>query len=117
MLYELYLRSFACWVFFYAFAVVFQELFYNGVSNCLDPDQDQQSVGPDLGPNCLQCLSSDAKVASKAKSLSFNFNGFLDIFCCMCENMEIHASKILDTCALKFNSFLASSDFCECNGS
>ena len=24
------------------------------VSNSLDPDQDRRSVGPDLGPNCLQ---------------------------------------------------------------
>ena len=25
-----------------------------GVSNNLDPDQDLQNVGSDLGPNCLQ---------------------------------------------------------------
>ena len=31
------------------------------VSNGLDPDQDQPSVGPDLGPNCLQRLSADDK--------------------------------------------------------
>ena len=31
------------------------------VPNCLDPDQDQYSVGPDLGPNCLQRLSVDNK--------------------------------------------------------
>ena len=24
------------------------------MSNILDPDQDRQNVGPDLGPNCLQ---------------------------------------------------------------
>ena len=30
-------------------------------SNGLDPDQDQQSVGPDLGPNCFQRLSADDK--------------------------------------------------------
>ena len=29
------------------------------VSNCLDPDQAQQYVGPDLGPNCLQWLLTD----------------------------------------------------------
>ena len=29
------------------------------VSNGLDPDQDQLSVGPDLGQNCLQRLSAD----------------------------------------------------------
>ena len=27
------------------------------VPNCLHPYQDQHSVGPDLGPNCLQRLS------------------------------------------------------------
>ena len=29
------------------------------VSNRLDPDQDQDSVGSDLGPNCLQRFSAD----------------------------------------------------------
>ena len=28
------------------------------VSNRLDPDQDQQFVGPSLGPNCLQRLAA-----------------------------------------------------------
>ena len=31
------------------------------VSNGLDPDQDRSSVGPDLGPNCLQRFSADDK--------------------------------------------------------
>ena len=31
----------------------------SGVSNSLDPDQAQQNVEPDLGPNCLQRLSAD----------------------------------------------------------
>ena len=31
------------------------------VSNSLDPDQDQHSVGPGLGPNCLQSLSANEK--------------------------------------------------------
>ena len=30
-------------------------------SNYLDPDQDQHIVSPDLGPNCLQRLSTDDK--------------------------------------------------------
>ena len=30
-------------------------------SNGLDPDHDRRSVGPDLGPNCLQMLSADDK--------------------------------------------------------
>ena len=29
------------------------------VSNSLDPDLARQNVGPDLGPNCLQRLSTD----------------------------------------------------------
>ena len=29
------------------------------VSNSLDPDQALQKVGPDLGPSCLQSLSTD----------------------------------------------------------
>ena len=31
------------------------------MSNGLDPDQDRHSVGPVLGPNCLQRLSADNK--------------------------------------------------------
>ena len=31
------------------------------VLNCLGPDQDQCSVSPNLGPNCLQRLSADDK--------------------------------------------------------
>ena len=35
------------------------------VSNsCLDPDQEQHSVDPVLGPNCLQKLSADKKVTT-----------------------------------------------------
>ena len=30
-----------------------------GVANCLDQDQAQRFVGPDLDPNCLQRLSAD----------------------------------------------------------
>ena len=39
--------------------------FFNtiSVSNSLDPDQARHFVGPDLGPNCLQRLSADNKVA------------------------------------------------------
>ena len=31
------------------------------VKNCLDPDKDRRSVGPDLGLMCLQKLSADDK--------------------------------------------------------
>ena len=38
----------------------FFQLHYQSVKR-LDPDQDQQNVGPDLGPNCLEKLSADIK--------------------------------------------------------
>ena len=31
------------------------------VSNSLDPDQDRHSVGPGLGPNCLERFVADDK--------------------------------------------------------
>ena len=40
------------------------------MSKCLDPDQDRHSVGPDLGPNCLQRLSiSRRQVANRKKTV------------------------------------------------
>ena len=36
-------------------------------SNSLDPDQDQHSIGPDLGPNCLQRLSAGKKKSCRKK--------------------------------------------------
>ena len=42
------------------FKIFYQE--YNWSSNSFDPDQDQHSVGPDLGPNCLQRSSADNKI-------------------------------------------------------
>ena len=39
------------------------------VSNSLDKDQDQYSVRPDLGPNCLQRLSADDKSPLARKEL------------------------------------------------
>ena len=47
------------------------------VSNDLDPDQNQPSVGPDLGPNCLQRLSADDKVVTsmeRAKQHDLSFS-------------------------------------------
>ena len=31
------------------------------MSNGIDPDKGRHSVGPDLGPNCLQSLLADDK--------------------------------------------------------
>ena len=40
------------------------------VSNGLDSDQDRHSVGPDLGPNCLQSLSADDESPLARKDLN-----------------------------------------------
>ena len=42
------------------FRIIFSKFLLRilSVSNGLDPDQDLRSVGPDLGPNCLQRLSA-----------------------------------------------------------
>ena len=42
------------------------------MANSLDPDQAQQNVAPDLGPNCLQRLSADNKAALASKELNPN---------------------------------------------
>ena len=46
----------------------FQKILSGTLSNCLDPDQDRQNVGPDLDPNRLQRLSATTNsVASKER--------------------------------------------------
>ena len=47
----------------------FQKLFWEHDQNGLDPDQDQQSVGPNLGANCLQWLSADDKSLQARKEV------------------------------------------------
>ena len=42
---------------------------YHEMLNSLDPDQAQQVVGPDLGPNCLQRLSADDSGRQRVKAL------------------------------------------------
>ena len=39
------------------------------MSDSLDADQDQCSVGPDLGPNCLQRLSADNTSRRRVKTI------------------------------------------------
>ena len=59
----------ACKVFFYAFVVMSfsKNSFWNfiRVSNNVDPDQDQHSVGPDLGLNCLQRQRTNVAASKK----------------------------------------------------
>ena len=47
------------------------------VSNCLDPDQDGHSVGPDLDSNCLQSLTLKAPITTAADE---EFSTFLPFF-------------------------------------
>ena len=67
------LQLFAYWVIFNAFVVyyfffkIFQEQ-YQSVKR-LSLDQDRHSVGPDLGPNCLQ----PTKVPLERKELTNTF--------------------------------------------
>ena len=48
------------------------------MSNSLDPDQAQQNVGPELGPNCLQRLSADNTSKQKVKTVFYKEK---QIFC------------------------------------
>ena len=50
-----------CLLFFFSKSTFFLFIFRITirVSSSLDPDQARQNVGPDLGPNCFQRLSSD----------------------------------------------------------
>ena len=41
------------------------------MSNDLDLDQDQHSLGPDLDPNCLQRLSADDKILARKDLLTY----------------------------------------------
>ena len=54
------LACFACLLIFFKINFFKKKYFRNTVrvSNSFDPDQDRHSVGPDLGPNCLQRLSA-----------------------------------------------------------
>ena len=59
------------------FKIIFsQNSFRNtiSVSNSLDRDQDRRSVGPGLGPNCLQRLSADDKPQLARKDLMVGFS-------------------------------------------
>ena len=40
------------------------------MSNNLDPDQARRFVGPDLGPNCLQKLSTDDTSRQRVKRIN-----------------------------------------------
>ena len=46
------------------------------MSNSLDPDQARHFVGPDLGLNCLQKLSTDEISRQRVKVLFFLFVDF-----------------------------------------
>ena len=47
------------------------------MSNSLDPDQARHFVGPDLGPYCLQWLSTGGTSRQRAKASSLGGGGGL----------------------------------------
>ena len=59
------------------------------VSNSLDPDQDRRSLGPDLGPNCLQRISARQQLQLALKELK-NFTCQKGIFS-FCHDEFIHS--------------------------
>ena len=61
------------------------------MSNCLDPDQDRQYVGPDLGPDCLQRLSiSRRHVAACKEGLKKQRN----LKCCLVQILAWSLKKV-----------------------
>ena len=54
---------FCCFLLIFLFFDFSKNSLWNtiSVSISLDPDKDQCSIGPDLGPNCLQWLSAENK--------------------------------------------------------
>ena len=60
------------------------------MSNGLDPDQGGHSVGSNLGPNCLQRLSADVKVATSRDRVKIKTGDLLNL--CILENHK----RILD---------------------
>ena len=52
------------------------------MSNNLDPVQARRSVGPDLGPNCLQMLSA-LVVKELIKQKYWKYNQYLGVSFCI----------------------------------
>ena len=46
------------------FKINFFKIFFLGVSNSLDLDQDRHSVGPELYTNCLHRSSADGRITA-----------------------------------------------------
>ena len=57
--------------FFVAYCFFFTFNFFKILSNSLDSDQARHSIGPDLGPNCLQRLSADDTSRQSVKCVGF----------------------------------------------
>ena len=63
------LGNVACIYILFLSADIFSETIR--VSNSLDPDQARHFVGPELGPNCLQRISSDDTSLQRVKIEAF----------------------------------------------
>ena len=57
------------------------------MSNGLDPDQDLQFVGPDLGPNSLQRLSADDQSPQQRKIKNLDSCACISIYIYSLKNM------------------------------
>ena len=66
----------------------------------LDPYQDRRSVGPDLGPNCLQMLSADKKKSPLAWKELMVFITWEQI--CMVAIGYVSFTSMLCACLAKF---------------
>ena len=71
------------------------------MSKCLDPDQAQHFVGPDLGPNCLQRLSADDIATSGEKVQERYLVSFWDYFSYFSIKAYIGYTQMFLTVALR----------------
>ena len=69
--------------------------------NSLDPDQDRPTVGPDLGPNCLQRFLVDYKSTLARKELYHNNSDILDD-----KNIKEHEIAIRCQCLTLFACYV-----------
>ena len=66
------------------------------MSNSLDLDQTKHFVGPDLGPNCLQRLSTDDTRGQRVKETTLNKETEIESIICVRDGEKKHASNPRD---------------------
>ena len=63
------------------------------MANRLDSDQARQNVGPDLGPNCLQRLSTDDTSSKELMHLLYFSDGENNFFTAASINLQLSLFK------------------------